>query len=112
MTPRAAKKRSPCDAGTASRHLDQARQFVADAQTSIGNSSRVVLLVMAGINAADAICCVVFREHATGSDHLAAQDLLATVRPNGKALASSLEPRGADAQQKQGVLHRRRYQRC
>jgi len=49
-----------------------------------------VLLVMAGINATDAICCAVLREHTTGSDHLAAQALLARVRPDGKALATHL----------------------
>lgn len=50
----------------------------------------MVLLVMAGINASDAICCAVLREHATGSDHLAAQSLMAKVRPNGKSLATHL----------------------
>lgn len=90
MTPRAANKRSPCDAGTASRHLEQAREFLDDAHGATGKSSRVVLLVMAGINASDAICCAVLREHATGADHLAAQSLLANVRPNGKSLATHL----------------------
>ena len=90
MTPRAANKRSPCDVGTATRHLDQAREFLDDAHGAAGKSSRVVLLVMAGINASDAICCAALREHATGSDHLAAQDLLAKVRPDGKSLATQL----------------------
>lgn len=90
MTPRAANKRSPCDIGTATRHLEQAREFLADARCATGSSSRVVLFVMAGINASDAICCAVLREHATGSDHLAAQSLLAKVRPDGKSLATHL----------------------
>ena len=90
MAPRATSKRSPCDVGTASRHLEQARQFLDDARGATGSGSRVVLLVMAGINASDAICCAVLREHATGSDHLAAQTLLAKVRPDGKALAAHL----------------------
>ena len=90
MTPRAANKRSPCDVGTATRHLGQAREFLDDARGAKGKSSQVLLLVMAGINASDAICCAVLREHATGSDHLAAQSLLSTVRPDGKALAMHL----------------------
>jgi hypothetical protein len=90
MTPRATNKRSPCDIGTASRHLEQAHEFLDDARGATGTSSRVVLLVMAGINASDAICCAVLRERATGSDHLAAQSLLAKVRPDGKLLATHL----------------------
>jgi hypothetical protein len=90
MTPRAANKRSPCDIGTATRYLEQAREFLDDARGANGKSSQVVLLVMAGINATDAICCAILREHATGSDHVAAQALLARVRPDGKALATHL----------------------
>lgn len=90
MAPRAASKRSPCDVGTASRQLEQARQFLEDARGATGTSSRVVLLVMAGITASDAICCATLREHATGTDHVAAQSLIEKVRPNGKALAAHL----------------------
>lgn len=42
MTPRAANRRSPRDAGTTTRHLDSALAFLADARSVAGGSSRGV----------------------------------------------------------------------
>jgi hypothetical protein len=46
--------------------------------------------VLAGIAAADAICCLRLGKRHRGQDHHAATDLLHTVRPDGRTLATAL----------------------
>lgn len=46
--------------------------------------------VLAGIAASDAICCIRLGKRHRGQDHHAAADLLRTVRPDGRTLATAL----------------------
>ena len=48
------------------------------------------LAVLAGIAAADSICCVRLRRLHRGDDHRAAAELLSSATPDGPALASKL----------------------
>jgi hypothetical protein len=86
------------DAATGSGRFAKAEQFfdaaeaireLADEEADIGDAY-VTLCVHAGIAASDAICCSDLGEHAMGDNHDQAVTLIARVRPDGKALASSL----------------------
>lgn len=48
------------------------------------------LAVLAGIAASDAACCARLRRRSRGQDHTEAVKLLATVAPNGEAMAKDL----------------------
>jgi len=91
MTPRATGRTVPCDRSIAQRHLAKARGFLAAADGLDGQpDARVVLLVVAGIAAADAICCGALRRRAAGADHREAVALLQSVPGEGHGLAAAL----------------------
>src|SRR5450756_2276296 len=81
-------------AGAAREHLQVALERLAyvhgkpdpsaEAQVAASNA------ISAGIAATDAICGAVLGERANDQDHRAAVELLATVKPDGSALASRL----------------------
>lgn len=77
-------------ADTARQHLDVARLVApgidrpepsSEAQVAASNA------ISAGIAAVDAICGHVLRERSNGEDHRAATGMLATIQPDGAALA-------------------------
>lgn len=86
----------PCDAGHARRRLKQARVFAEVVEldpepTDAAMRSAVVSnAVLAGIAAADAICCTRLGRHAVGSDHQAAVRLLHQVADMGTGSAKHL----------------------
>jgi hypothetical protein len=61
----------------------------ADGEHEIGDAF-VTLCVLAGIAAADTICCAALGEHAQGDDHTQATAMLERVRPDGTVLATAL----------------------
>ena len=87
-----------CDRVEAQGRLRKAEQFwesaelireFADEESDVGDAY-VTLAVLAGIAAADTVCCLALGRHAQGDDHQEAAKLLAAVRPDGKVLANSL----------------------
>ncbi|HWE88046.1 MAG TPA: hypothetical protein VG317_01120 [Pseudonocardiaceae bacterium] len=74
----------PCDAGIRRARLLKAEQFIDTANLSRDMAGRdedvadvyVTLCVLAGIAAADVICCVRLGEHARGENHNEAVGLL------------------------------------
>lgn len=94
MTPRT----RPCDRAALRGRLLKAEQFfeqaelireLAESEAEAGDAY-VSLYVLAGIAAADAICCRALGAHALGESHQEAVQLLRTVRPDGDELARSL----------------------
>lgn len=88
----------PCDRTTTRGRLAKAEQFfeqaelireLADSDTDVGDAF-VSLYVLAGIAAADAICCRALGLHAIGESHQEAVQLLRSVHPGGDDLARSL----------------------
>jgi hypothetical protein len=71
--------------------LTEARNIrdLADPDDDIGDAF-ASLCVLAGIAAADVLCCRAHGYHARSENHQDAIALLADVRPNGSALASGL----------------------
>lgn len=88
----------PCDPGMALGRLRKAEQFLEQAEVlqdlagdpaDVGDAY-VSLCVLAGIAAADAICCQALGEHAQAESHQEAVQLLTTVRPGGTELGNAL----------------------
>lgn len=93
------RKTRPCDRNDARERLKAALSYVqtadtaavlADASDPYRWSSQSSNYVLAGIAAADAICCAVLGEHSQGDDHRQALELIARVSPGGKELANDL----------------------
>ena len=87
----------PCDRATALGRLRKAKHFLEQAEllrelTIEGESgdAYVSLCVLAGIAAADAICCDALGLHAQGKSHHEAVQLLKSVRPGGTELGNAL----------------------
>ena len=87
-----------CTDTTTSGRLRKAVQFMdqaenvrdlADDGADVGDTF-VSLCVLAGIAAADVLCCVSLGEHAQGENHNDAVQLLRRVQPSGEDLAKSL----------------------
>jgi hypothetical protein len=66
------------------------REF-ADDEAAVGDAFVTLLLVHAGIAAADAICCHELGEHAHGESHNEAVRLIRRVTPDGGQLAKALD---------------------
>ena len=89
---------SPCSPVEARTRLEQARAFLEVAELVLDESEEglatpqvaAALAVLSGIAAADAICCLRLGQRSRGQDHRQAVDLLASVRPDGPALAKDL----------------------
>jgi hypothetical protein len=95
--PRRVKTRTqPCTADQARKRLADARKFLELAElvddepesTSLGVSSANAAL--AGIAAADAVCCRALGERSRGEDHRDAVALVAQVSPGGDEAANAL----------------------
>jgi len=91
-------KTRKCAEATTSGRLRKAVQFMeqaenvrdlADDDAQVGDTF-VSLCVLAGIAAADVLCCVSLGEHAQGENHNDAVRLLRRVQPGGADLARSL----------------------
>ena len=88
-----------CDEALISGRLSKAEQFlrVAEEARDIADDEResgdalVSLYVLAGIAAADVICCKALGHHVQGEDHLQAIGELSKVVPDGKQLGSDLK---------------------
>lgn len=88
----------PCDRALTRGRLRKAEQFFAQAELireladddSEAADAYVSLYVLAGIAAADVICCAAMSVHALGESHQEAVQLLRQVRPGGDDLARSL----------------------
>jgi hypothetical protein len=87
-----------CDQRTASGRLRKAEQFLdaaatlrdlADDEADVGDAF-VTLCILAGIAAADVICCKALGYFVQGEDHLQAIAELAKVTPGGKRLGGDL----------------------
>ena len=86
----------PCDARHARKRLADARKFLEladtvadpDQPTSLGVSAANA--VLAGIAAADAMCCAALGERSRSEDHRDATRLLALVTPGGDEAANAL----------------------
>jgi hypothetical protein len=77
---RSADKTVPCDAATRAARRAKAQEFLDAAQQLDGQPTAYVsLCVLAGIAAADVVCCARLGVHASGSDHSQAVALLAAV---------------------------------
>lgn len=89
----------PCPPGHAAGRLRKAREFweqvatvraLADDENLVATTV-VSLSVLAGIAAADAICCLALGRHATGESHAEAARLIQSVEPGGKSHARDLQ---------------------
>jgi hypothetical protein len=87
-----------CDAATARGRLAKAEQFLEVAETTrefaeneaeVGDAL-VSLYVLAGIAAADVLCCKSLGHYVQGDDHQQAVAELSKVTPGGKALGKDL----------------------
>ena len=91
MTPRRAARTVPCDRPAATHFLAKAHGFLAAADAVEHEpDARMVLLVMAGIAATDAICCASLGRRSAGSDHRDAVTELEWVPLQGDQLARAL----------------------
>jgi hypothetical protein len=88
-----------CDQHTARERLRSAESYLTIAADASGRSERAdpyrwssitSNYVLAGIAAADAVCCAALGEHAQGDDHNQARTLIARVSPDGRELAQAL----------------------
>jgi hypothetical protein len=86
-----------CDGACARTRLQHARSFLAVAELvgtehdEIASASvATALAVLAGIAAADAICCAELRMRSRGQDHRQAGELLRTIVPDGHSMARDL----------------------
>lgn len=88
----------PCDRSLIRGRLRKADQFLTQADVirelaeddAAAGDAYVSLYVLAGIAAADVICCVAMGVHALGESHQEAVQLLRKVRPDGNDLARAL----------------------
>ncbi|MEZ0166814.1 hypothetical protein AB2L27_18830 [Kineococcus sp. LSe6-4] len=89
---------SDCSPTEGRTRLEQARAFLEVAELIVdeiddGLATPQVaasLAVLSGIAASDAVCCSRLGQRSRGQDHRQAVDLLATVRPDGPAMAKDL----------------------
>lgn len=87
---------APCTKRDARTRLDQANAYLEVAELTVGErggewaSVAAGVAVLAGIAAADAICCVRIGERSRGQNHRQAAELLESATPDGPALADSL----------------------
>ncbi len=81
-----AEARSRC--AVAGRYLDVAKLAATEDPASAWHNVAAGNAVLAGIAAADALCCALIGQHSRDADHRAGVDLLATTRPS---LARDLE---------------------
>jgi hypothetical protein len=91
------KKEHPCGAGVARNRLATAREYQelatleGEEKTGPARNAAAGNAVLAGIAAADAICCLRLGRRAAGSDHMDAVPLLGLVdRPLSRQLATLL----------------------
>lgn len=71
--------------------MDGARDAQDRAAPDDPGDAAVSLFILAGIAAADVLCCRFHGEHARGDSHQQAVQLLAAVVPDGKALSNCLD---------------------
>jgi hypothetical protein len=89
-------KTRACSPAEAGKRLSAARKFLEAAEAFVddrdpdGRRVAVSNAVLAGIAAADAICCARLGKHAVGDDHTAAVDLVRGIGPAGAAAARAL----------------------
>ena len=96
MTP--AGRTSSCSPSEARVRVEQARAFLEVAELVLDEADdglatpqvAASLAVLCGIAASDAVCCSRLGRRSRGQDHHQAVDLLATVRPDGPAMAKDL----------------------
>ncbi len=91
-----ATRTTPCGVREARVRLRTARAYLEVATVVLNEQSRdeflsvaAGLAVLAGIAAADAVCCVRLRCRHRGDDHRRAADLLKTAVPDGGKLAAA-----------------------
>lgn len=99
MAGKARGRTTPCGRDEALIRLRQASAFVFAAELCLSdtenrdlplNGSAAALAVLAGIAAADAVCCARLGRRWRGQDHRQAADLVRTVQPGGLELAKDL----------------------
>ena len=93
---RGAARRRPCDGTDVVSRLREAESYAAHAEIDPfsevpeDRSTAVSIAVLAGVAAADAICCKLLREHSAGPDHRHAVDVLKEVHHVGQDAAKEL----------------------
>lgn len=97
MTRRKSDRTETCGRPEARVRLAQANQFIEVARIVLSDASDESmpgvagsLAVLAGIATADAACCTKLRQRFRGQDHHGAADLVATLSPDGAAMAKDL----------------------
>jgi hypothetical protein len=97
VTPRRPPRHEPCGRAEAASRLAQADAYlvaarlVVDDETDVANPGVAgALAVLAAIAAADAACCARLMTRARGQDHREATTLVATIAPDGPAMAKDL----------------------
>lgn len=93
-----AGRTSDCTPADGRIRLDQARAFLEVAELVLDDSDdglatpqvAASLAVLAGIAASDAVCCRRLGRRSRGQDHRQAIDLIASVHPDGPAMAKDL----------------------
>jgi len=102
-------KTRECAPREALRRLSAARKFLEAAELYAGDEDpegrRVAVsnAVLAGIAAADAMCCARLGRHAVGDDHRAAAELVGAIGPEGRQATRALTAL-------LGVKHKAQYQ--
>ena len=100
MTSRAGGRVTPCTTADARARQRKAQSFATGAELvlELGEDTGLdlpavaaALSVLAGIAAADAACCSAQGERSRGQDHRQAEQLVATVLPNGPQMAKDLK---------------------
>lgn len=97
MSARKSASTSPCARPEALARLAQARKFAEVATLCVEDRSdetvphvAAALAVLAGIAAADAACCAKLKQRSRGQNHHDAEDLVASIHPNGSNMAKDL----------------------
>lgn len=97
MNPRHVGRTAACTKADARQRLDQARAYLIaatliadDAGLQAWASVATGCAVLAGIAAADAICCTTIGEHSRGQDHRQALDVLCQAVPDGPVVSTWL----------------------
>jgi len=98
VTPRRPARQERCGRAEATGRLAQADAYlvaarlVVDDPTDVANpGALVIVMLLAGVAAADAACCARLAIRARGQDHKEATTLVATVVPHGPAMAKDLQ---------------------